>query len=61
MNVAADAPRWPAALGDHTVQDSDGGVGVDPPVDGDGQASRVCSSTTLSSLRVLPSAVWSNW
>ena len=25
------------------------------------RASRVCSSTTLSSLRILPSVVWSNW
>ena len=24
-------------------------------------ASRVCSSTTLSSFRTRPSAVWSNW
>jgi hypothetical protein len=35
--VAADEARGPAALGDQAVQDSDGGVGVDPPVNLDGQ------------------------
>jgi hypothetical protein len=43
------------------VQDGHGGIGVDPAVDRDGEGFAVCSSTTLSSFRILPSMVWSNW
>jgi hypothetical protein len=35
--VAADEPRWPAALGDQLVEHGDGGVRVDPAIDPDGE------------------------
>jgi hypothetical protein len=59
MNVAAHEP-WRMALGEELVQGGHGGVGIDPPLDG-ARASRVNSSTTVSSFKILPSVVWSNW
>src|SRR5512133_1360337 len=37
MNIAADEPRWPTAVGHQLVENTDGGVGVDPAVDLDRQ------------------------
>src|SRR4029450_164445 len=37
MNVAADEPWWPAAVGHQLVENTDGGVGVDPAFHDDGQ------------------------
>jgi hypothetical protein len=58
---STDEPRRSGSLGDQAVEHCQGGIGVDPAVDLDRKAWRVCSSTTLSSLRILPSRVLSNW
>ena len=59
--IATDVPRRRSAPGDDPVEGAGGGVGGDAPGATIASASRVCSSTMLSSFRTRPSAVWSNW